>query len=599
MKLYSFFSWSVVGVVVMMLLSPTLPLLAKSNPAETSSESTAQPDNSSLDLNKTVRAIRFSLMEDILKFVNNVAKTKVQLEWQFLPISDEPSFRKLQASYDARKATIVIPNNQLGDSEKWLQSLKSAKSFKNSNECPILEKALPTPANQEYYERIWNPKGDGWRQFVGPSIRATEYFSLLRDYNLIKTLLNDSRGVKFYFTIDQVSDTREIDEKVNWKIDVYEFEVKPGNNCQDRVVYYRYNIKALTEPFEVAIARNKIPKENIDKAETISETQQKVNLKVTVEAFLKKSPQLAGLIDEAMYLLKNDNGQNNITVILDNQNQKFVNELAKQNAANTLNTVFPLIGNLGNITKEVTSTFLGGTEDSSIITGGLIDFGKDQIGGLVGINKEFNPQNNISPGVAFGVGIASDAPVSLYVGPSIRASAFTLSAGANILEDNNDLNVNIAGLISVDVSRLLGNKKVGNSISIDSSDKGGQWYKATEILAKDLALLETTSDREFQMRRVCDSNGTAITDANQQAVFLVTSKKTLQFIPRGYYIYEGIPTNVELIFVDDDFESPVVINEPFPLIEDKFYPLSWRGKQSNNVTATPPQSLECVVKAQP
>lgn len=123
--------------------------------------------------------------------------------------------------------------------------------------------------------------------------------------------------------------------------------------------------------------------------------------------------------------------------------------------------------------------------------------------------------------------------------------------------------------------------------------------KATEILAKDLALLETTSDRKFQLRRVCDSNGTAITDVSQQAVFLVTSDKTLQFIPRGYYIYEGIPANVELIRVDDDFEAPVVLNEPFPLIEDKFYLLSWRGKQSNNVIATPPQSLECVVKAQP
>ncbi|BAY41980.1 hypothetical protein NIES2111_63760 (plasmid) [Nostoc sp. NIES-2111] len=598
MKLYSFFSWSVVGVVGMMLLSPTLPLLAQSNPAGTS-ESTTQSDNSSLDLDKTVRAIRISVMEDILKFANNVAKTKVQLEWQFLPISDESSFRKLQASYDARKATIIIPNNQLGDSEKWLQSLKSAKLSNNSNGCPILEKALPTPANQEYYERIWNSKGNGWRQFVGPSIRATEYFSLLRDYNLIKTLLNNSRGVKFYFTINQVSDTLEIDEKVNWKIDVYEFEVKPGKNCQDRVVYYRYNIRAITEPFEVVIAKNKIPKENIDEAEAVSESQQKVNLKVTVEAFLKKSPQLAGLIDEAMYLLKNDNNQNNITVILDNKNQKFVNDLAKENAVNTLNTVFPIIGNLGDITKEITSSFLGGTEDSSIITGGLVDFGKDQIGGLVGINKEFNPQNNISPGVAFGVGIASDAPVSLYVGPSVRASVFTLSAGANVLEENNGLNVNVAGLISVDLSRLLGNKKVSNSISIDSSDKGGQWYKATEILARDLALLETTSNTKFQLRRVCNSNGTAITDVSQQAVFQVTSNKTLQFIPRGYYIYERIPANVELALVNDDFEAPVVLNEPFPLIEDKFYSLSWKEKRSNNVTATASQSFDCVVKAQP
>ncbi|MEH1903574.1 MAG: hypothetical protein V7L04_19735 [Nostoc sp.] len=318
---------------------------------------------------------------------------------------------------------------------------------------------------------------------------------------------------------------------------------------------------------------------------------------------MKKSPQLAGLIDEAMYLLKNDNGQNNITVILDNQNKKFVDELAKQNAANTLNTVFTIIGNLGALTKDVTSNFLGGTEDSSIITGGLIDFGKDQIGGLVGINKEFNPQNNISPGVAFGVGIASNAPVSLYVGPSIRASAFTLSAGANVLEENNGLNVNVAGLISVDVSRLLGNKKLANSISIDSSDKGGQWYKATEILAKDVALLETTSDTKFKLRRVCESNGTAITDASQQAVFQITSTKTLQFIPRGYYIYEGVPDNVELILVEDKDEfgvgGPVVLSEPFSLIEDKFYPLTWREKKSDNVTARAPQSFECSEKVQP
>ncbi|MDJ0616926.1 MAG: hypothetical protein QNJ63_09305 [Calothrix sp. MO_192.B10] len=594
MKLYSFFPWSIVSVVGMILLSPTLPLLAQSNPAETSSESTAQTDNSSLDLDETIRAIRFSFMEDIMKFVNNVAKTNVQVEWQFLPISETPSFRKLQARYDARKATIVIPNNQLGDAEKWLKSLKSAKSSKNSNGCPILEKALPTPANQKDYEKIWNPQGNVWRQFLGGlSIRATEYFSLLRDYNLIKTLLNNSRGVKFYFKIDQVTDTREIDEKVNWKIDVYEFEVQPGNNCQDRVVYYRYNIKAITKPFEVVIARNKIPKANIEKAEKISETQQKVNLKVTVEAFLKKSPKLAGLIDEVMYLLPNKNTPNNISVILDNQYQKFVNELAKKNAANTLNTVFPIIGNLGNITKEVTSNFLGGTEDSSIITGGLIDFGQDQIGGLVGINKEFNPQRSISPGVAFGVGIASDEPVSLYVGPSLRASAFTLSAGTNIVEDNNDLNVNIAGLISIDISRFLGNKKVANTISIDSSYKGGQWYKATESLAQNLALLETISDTAFKLQRVCDINGKAITTQSQQAVFQVNSEKRLQFIPRGYYIYKEIPANVQLYVVENGIEAPVDISGPFRLNEDKFYPVLWKGKPSNNVTPTATQSVKC------
>lgn len=611
MKLHRSFFWTLIGVVSISLFSPNLRSLAQSNEEANSLNKESKIPNKSLVLEESLRAVRLSFMENTLKFVNNVAKTNVQIKWEFLPASEASNFRNLQARYDARKASIIIPNNQLGDAKQWMQSLSAVNLLKTANECPILEKALPTPINQKEYETRWQPQNKAWKQLVGPSMRATEYFSLLRDYNLVKGLLNNSRGVKFYFSIPNVVETREIDDKVNWKIDVYEFEVKSGNNCQDRVVYYRYNIEAITEPIAVAIAKNKIPQAAIDASIPSGENKQTVKLPIKIEAYLKKNPQLAGLLDDVMYLLKNDG---DIAVVFDNSTQKLIEKLAEEKAATTLNATVPIVGNLGNLGQFITNSFLGGTEESSIISGGLIDFGNDKIGGLIGVNRELYPQENISPGVLFGVGVAGNTPISLYLGPSLRASPFTISAGANIIDENNSLNVNVAGVIAVDLSNLFSNKKVENTLTITSTDQGGGWYQATEVLAKDLALLETSSDTEFKLRRVCESNGNVITDQDEQAVFTVKKlQNTLQFIPRGYYVYEGIPANTELkvpLDIDGDGNTDTLgevdTNKPFSLLEDKFYPMSWVGqkvtKSDQTVTksgsATSP-SLECLTAVQP
>ncbi|RUT05899.1 hypothetical protein DSM106972_031050 [Dulcicalothrix desertica PCC 7102] len=479
---------------------------------------------------QTARAIRIGFTDGMISFINDRARSKIQLEWE--PLPTDKSIIESARKYGYSPVPIKIRNEDLANG-KWLTKI-------SATEQNILKQALGVADlknirnSDSNFRQLWNLQNPIIQDLLrAKSIEASDYLAVVRDRNILATLL-ESNGISYSLEVksDSLGTSSQLprisDKKINWQINVYKFVVKQ----QPKVTLYRFAVKAVVEPFEIFFPTQ------------VSEAT-KVNLEAGIS--FKQSDKNIGLLDDVRYISFSEE----TNIALEPRKEDLINKLNQEDASNKLEGILTFAGGSKKLGEVVSQGLLGGSKNISIVSGGVIDFGGGEISPLVGVNSEITNFGDASAGFLFGAGLGDQT--SLFIGPSLQASIFTLSAGGLAVQGKKDTEVHLAGLISVDLSRLTGSKKVTNTINLRDKEIGGNWGKASGELLKDLTLLEwtfTSSNsqfRSFSLRKVCDSKRLPVPEEKQTVLTInANDNKIIKFIPKGIYKYE-VPPGFQLV----------------------------------------------------
>lgn len=335
-----------------------------------------------------------------------------------------------------------------------------------------------------------------------------------RERNILTAILK-SRGGEYSFGLK--ADARSIsppnfsDKKINWYIDVYAFKSDRGSE------YYRFTAKAVVEPFDASITDYGSQKEIFYDARFKLKESQYIS-QIANNLFVSRSSINIPSIDPTPVP------------------SSFPKSIDINKSLSSLSGFLSIVGGSEQL-GMVTEGLLGGTEDTSIISGGLI--GNGGVSALVGVNREvFNIGDDTRGGILLGLGLGDKT--SLYLGPSLQSSVFTISAGARIGTQNTD--VNFAGMVAVDLSRLTNSKKNKSPIPVNISTAGGGLGQASEQIINKYTLLEYERlSQVFTLTRVCDEEGNNIPDRdkNLRNVVNLQPRQPLKriYLPRGVYKY--------------------------------------------------------------
>jgi hypothetical protein len=427
-------------------------------------------------------AIKLGIADGIVRYVNNDKRIKIQLAWEPLPITE--SLIEQSTKYNFVVSKLKISNQDI-ESGQWVNKIAGLQA----------------------------PRID---PLVNDTIRVSEYMQMQRERNILTALLS-SRGGEYSFGLK--GDARSIsppnfsDKKIDWYIDVYTFKSSEGGD------YYRFTAKAVIEPFDMSITDYASQKEIFYDAR-FKLKESKYISQIANNLFVSRSSISIPSVDP--------------TQVPSN----FPKSVDLNKSLSSLSGFLSIVGGseqLGTITEGL----LGGTEDTSIISGGLISNGG--VSALVGVNREvFNIGDDTRGGILLGLGLGDKT--SLFLGPSLQSSIFTISAGARIGTQNTD--VNFAGMVAVDLSRLTNSKKNKSTIPVNISTSGGGLGQASEQIINKYTLLEYKQlSQDFVLTRVCDEEGNKIPeqDKNLRNIVNLQSKQPPKriYLPRGVYKYSS------------------------------------------------------------
>jgi hypothetical protein len=428
-------------------------------------------------------AIKLGIADGIVRYINNDRRIKIQLVWEPLPITDSLIDQSIKYNFVVTKLKI---SNQDIESGRWVNQIAG----------------LPATSVDP---------------LANDTIRVSEYMQMQRERNILTALLL-SKGGEYSFGLE--ADKRSIsppnfsDKKIDWYIDVYTFKNSQGGE------YYRFTAKAVIEPFDVSITEYASQKEIFYDAR-----------------FKLKESQYISQIANNLFVTRASTNIPGIEPVQVPSNFPKSADLNK--SLSSLSGFLSIVGGSEQL-GAVTEGLLGGTEDTSIVSGGLI--GNGGVSALLGVNREvFNIGDDTRGGILLGLGLGDKT--SLFLGPSLQSSIFTISAGARIGTQNTD--VNFAGMVAVDLSRLTNSKKNKSTIPLSISNTGGGLGQASEQIINTYTLLEYEQlSQVFVLTRVCDEKGDRIPELNKNLrnVVNLQSKQPRKriYLPRGVYRYTSI-----------------------------------------------------------
>lgn len=391
---------------------------------------------------------------------------------------------------NVRSATLTLRNNELRDPDGLRQAILSVEDVEDQ---AILTNALAyLGKNSSMYETFWRPvvspdngvdsrsnfadldpgqaaEFEGLPDPVNDSdeidsvedvlsntdVRASDYFSLLRDRNVAQNLLLYPQELEYRLTIhprkDYAPSPFEDDrytvvsrQDVRWDIKVYEATVSED----PEIVYYRFAIRAVADPQDFLIPVNYINGGEIAysaSAYLVQENGQELAVSGAEGFGLNQ-------IDTFTAPPERDNLKN----VRDLQAgfQGVLDSATADYRPNRLTGLASLAIGEGQLSSLIGRALTQSpTRGNSIVSGGLVGFsGDSNPEALIGINQEIFQLGNLDAGLLFGATPESDT--SIFVGPSLRYSVMTLGFGARIAGDDS-LEVDPAGVISVDLSRVL------------------------------------------------------------------------------------------------------------------------------------------------
>ncbi|MFN5501649.1 MAG: hypothetical protein ACK5AW_05960 [Pseudanabaena sp.] len=509
------------------------------------------------------RAIRLSLINGIIDLAKSPqqAKAKVEIFWDVLPEGE--TLPKQSLNEFVKPITIRIPNRDLGDPKIWTNNLSPEEKnillkalYPNDDNSRISDLSqFRNDTSSKNFEKYWLAEDPDENLTNGKDVDASNYFSLFRDHKILTNVLK-SQGIEYFLTIKQGKEViqegfpKVSDQNIIWEISIYEFPVgstlsNSGGVAVPTKFYYRYTIKAKIEPIDITIAKPKSDK-----------------VKAEVAIRFKKAGEL-GLSQKggAEFLSETID---DITLAKSEAGQKELSKIQEEKAGNQLDQTLNFIGIGGQQIGDLLSrTLFQGNTNYSIISGGL--FGRDKVELLVGANLELAKWDPLTLGVLFGV--VPQTQTSLYIGPSLQASIFTLSGGARISDNNgSSTRVDTAGVISIDLSRLTGLTPQTKEIQLEDFKAGGGWGNVSDELTKNLAVsrfsLKTggsiikpqdiPADFGFQLRKTKECSGVTTTNSTIVDIRIGQfreqgksnfSVKPLQFFPQGLYRVEPVSDN--------------------------------------------------------
>ncbi|TBR60577.1 hypothetical protein B4U84_06895 [Westiellopsis prolifica IICB1] len=492
------------------------------------------------------RAIRLSIVNGVIEYLQNSKQVTIGLEWSLLPI-DENLLESAREFYEKDEpVTCSIRNENLGKSNKWIEDLseKCQQRLREAFMVSDLKTLNSDPNSQIKFQKYWNPEenGDGVQLVKQGSVTASEYFGLLRDNIQITNLLK-SKGISYSFDVSgatpQGQFPRISDQDITWDMKIYRFAVARPQN--QPIYIYRFVVKAVIEPFNLTFAKADNTKADLNVAISFKRGEETVGLS-NLKLIASPIP---------------------IEIQMKKGQQTNLKKLEDAKAFTQLNTALSFFGS-PDLSQIVSNNFLGGTSNTSIITGGLIN---DKVAQpIIGLNLDLLDLGSSKVGGLLGIGLTDNN--SLYIGPSFQYSILTLSAGGRIFEKKDFTRIEPAGVISFDLSQVIGGKQQNRKIELDESKVGGDWGKASEEIVKDLTLVDwgVTQNPNIQQsltlvrEKDCTGNQIQPTEYAELPINISTGEKSsLKFIPQGIYKYQGLD-KLPIIYALHDDGVPVEKN---------------------------------------
>jgi hypothetical protein len=543
--------------LAMFLSGQAIIVQAQQAPTTTSTTPTVKLEAKEVSTNDpfNLKSLSLTVTQAIIDLAKDVRQTDLQLRWELLPDSLSPVRTILRNTaregYVLDTIDLKIPNGHLDGKGGWLQDIPEGYRAD-------LADALKTPLEQysksnsdEAFLSYWQANSEsGGINFVEKrlGIKPSQYYGLLRDHFYLSFLLG-SHGLLAGLDIRDPS-TREqyakvlgkypriFDSEITWYIKLYKYSFCPispngsPEECADLVAkgqrdkyisFYRVAIKALLPTIRLVF----------------QSAGSDVNAELYSEVDFKSSPQTVGLSEVGMASLKiSTDATKNPEVLLTDDAKKYVNNYVDQNKRPTGELAASL-----QILSGATSfgpalgKLLGNSENLSIVTGGLIASGR--VEPLVGVNLGFS-QGEVNPGVLFGAGLSGRN--SFFLGPSLQVSAFTLAAGGTLFESQGRSDFQPAGVISIDLNRLLnGPQTVSMKVDTNSTAASDFAVSSDELsanLTATLVALTNTvdTDAKVELEQVEDQDSKPLGQGLGAKLELKpTGQPKFYFIPRGIY----------------------------------------------------------------
>ncbi len=547
-----------VFALAMFLSGQAIIVRAQEAPTTTSTTPTVKLEAKEVSTNDpfNLKSLSLTVTQAIIDLAKDVRQTDLQLRWELLPDSLSPVRTILRNTaregYVLDTIDLKIPNGHLDGKGGWLQDVPEGYRAD-------LADALKTPLEQysksnsdAAFLSYWQPNsGSGINKFVEErrGIKPSQYYGLLRDHFYLSFLL-DSHGLLAGLDIRDPS-TREqytkvlgkypriFDNEITWYIKLYKYSFcpiesngSPPEECADLVAkgqrdkyisFYRVAIKALLPTIRLVF----------------QSAGSDVNAELYSEVDFKGSPQTLGLSEVGIASLKiSTDASKNPEVLLTDDAKKYVDKYVDQNKRPTGELAASL-----QILSGATSfgpalgKLLCNSENLSIVTGGLIASGR--VEPLVGVNLGFS-QGEVNPGVLFGAGLSGRN--SFFLGPSLQVSAFTLAAGGTLFESQGRSDFQPAGVISIDLNRLLNGPQTVSMKVDKNSTAAGDFAVSSDELSANLtatlvALTNTVdTDAKVELEQVEDQDSKPLAQGQGAKLELKpTGQPKFYFIPRGIY----------------------------------------------------------------
>jgi hypothetical protein len=513
------------------------PLIAQSTPVK----ATTSPEEIGKQL---PTAITLGIADGIVRYINNERRIKVKLEWEPLPVTDSLISSTVQNNFTSYQITI---NNRDFEGGRWttstdpkkqkqLEQLALALNVKSLND--MTQKPDPTLEN--------SLKSGG--------ISVPDYIRMQRERNILTALLS-GKGIMYSFGLK--ASERDIvppkfsDENITWNINVYAFE------DPQKQAYYRFTFQAVVDPIDKKVENDFISPDATDPK------IQKVFYDARFK--LKESDKLITIASNYLSLA------GSLPVPANTAASRFNNLPTSTEINSSLSSLSGFLSIIGGPQQlgAVAENLLGGTENTSIVTGGLVEFRNGGVSPLIGVNQELGKiGDNATGGILFGLGLGDKQ--SLFLGPSLQASIFTLSTGVTIGTQPNS-EVNFAGMLAVDLSRLTNSKRepAPTPIKISTQNTNGLGGVSEEIISS-YTYVDYYSNSEIELTKICDQNRKKLADRINNSKKLAPSgnKEARIYISKGVYKYLNANRILYLTIAGDNITEVNFNNPPTGKIEE-------------------------------
>jgi hypothetical protein len=508
------------------------------NPPADSQPKTDKTGGSAAEATPTLASsLKLKLTNGVIDFVNGARRARISLAWQLLPL--DPLLETAASQELAERAPDFDIDNRHLASEAWRNDLPPDLSPEWGVPGGLGALAQGLEAWHQQFLKHWDYQDPEAKQRVENFLRSgaltpRQYLSMLRDHQLLHVLLS-SAGFRIDLKAnDESLDVRSLPKAVQtakWRVVALKFRISTD---PDEFVY-RYALTARMNPFDIVLPGSS--------ADTI-----RLEARATWQP---KDHDLRSALKWRLGVYDSAINFENIDVKTEPVVEDQLAKITKNGGPSRLETYIRFFGGI-QLGDVVVQNLLGGTRNTSIISGGLIS--RKRVSSLIGVNLE--PWSGRLPGVSPGflLGLDPSDTNNFFAGVSARFDAITLSVGSRIAEEDRTkrtppgkgtvLGGHWAGVLSFDLSRLLGGKKSVTQLPVKTNEPaGGELGLSSDSLTNNLAgFLVTVQDNaggdkkgsRLRIIRVQDEAGAELPEKQRRAM---TLHQGLQFLPAGQYHY--------------------------------------------------------------